>query len=64
MVGNININKYVIKLIEGKQPPYELIYILSSVIVETLTVYIETYLKTEFTQTSKSPADTSIMLDK
>ena len=45
---NIGKNKYTIKLIEEKQPPYGLIYALSSMKLETLKTYIEIHLKTRF----------------
>ncbi len=53
---NTNINKYAIELIEGKQPPYGPIYALSLVELETLKIYIKTYLKNGFIQPSKSLA--------
>ncbi len=53
---NTGLNKHVIELIEGKQPPYGSIYALSPVEFETLKTYIETHLKTRFIQPSKSPA--------
>ncbi len=45
---NTGINKYAIKLINGKQPLYGLIYALSLVELKTLKIYIETHLKTGF----------------
>lgn len=45
---NTGINKYVIELIDGNQPPYRPIYTLSPVELERLKTYIKTYLKTEF----------------
>lgn len=57
-------NEHAIELIGGKQPPYDLIYSLSLVELETLKAYIETYLKTGFIQPSKSLADTLIFYDK
>lgn len=41
-------NEHIIELIDGKQLPYEPIYILSLVELEILKTYIETYLKTGF----------------
>lgn len=61
---NTSIKKYVIELIESKQPPYEPIYSLSPVELKTLKAYIQTHLKTEFIWLSKSPIDTSIFLNK
>lgn len=61
---NPGINKHIIKLLEGKQPSYGLIYILSLVELKTLKAYIETNLKTRFIQSSKSPTSASILCDK
>ncbi len=61
---NTGMNKHVIELIEGKQPPYGPIYALSPVELETLKTYIKTHLKTRFIQPSKSPAGASILFDK
>ena len=44
----INLNKHIIKLEDGKQPPYELIYSLGSIELETLRTYIKTHLKPGF----------------
>ncbi len=44
----MEINEYAIKLIDGKQQLYGSIYVLSSVKLETLKIYIETHLKTGF----------------
>lgn len=52
---NISISKYVIELVEGKQPLYDLIYTLNLVELETLKVYIKTYLKTGFIKPSIRP---------
>ena len=43
---NSGMNKYVIELVEGKEPPYSSIYSLKLVKLETLKTYIEIYLKT------------------
>lgn len=45
---NTGINEHAMKLQEGKQPPYRLIYSLAPVEVETLKIYIKTHLKTRF----------------
>ena len=45
---NTSINKHVIKLQDGKQPPYRPIYSLRPVELEILKTYIKTYLKTGF----------------
>ncbi len=42
---NTGMNKYVIELIDGKQPPYGPIYAFSPVKLEILKAYIETHLK-------------------
>ncbi len=61
---NIRINEYTIKLIEEKQLSYGPIYTLSLVELETLKVYIETYLKTRFIWPSTFPTDTPIFFNK
>ena len=61
---NIGINKYVIKLEEGKQPLYGPIYSSGPVKLEILKIYIETNLKTRFIQPFKSFAGTHILFDK
>ena len=58
------LNEYAIDLEDGKQPPYGPIYSLGPVELETLKTYIETHLKTEFIQPSKSPAGASILFNK
>lgn len=57
-------NEYTIKLIDGKQLPYRPIYTYSLVELETLKVYIKTYLETRFIQTFKSPVNASILFNK
>ena len=57
-------NEHAIKLVEGKQLLYRLIYALSPVELETLKTYIETYLKTGFIWSFKSFAGTPILFDK
>ena len=61
---NFDINEYTIELIKGKQLPYDPIYSLGLVELETLKAYIETYLKTGFIWPNKSPAGTPIFFDK
>ena len=61
---NTGINEHAIELVEGKQPPYGPIYSLGPVELETLKAFIETHLKTEFIQLSKSPAGAFILFDK
>ena len=43
---NIGNNKHAIQLEKDKQPPYRPIYSLELVELETLKIYIKTYLKT------------------
>ena len=61
---NTGINKYVIKLVNAKQPPYSLIYNLGPVELKILKAYIETHLKTRFIQLSKSSIGAPILCDK
>ena len=55
------INKHVIKLKDGKQPPYRPIYSLGPVELKTLKIYIEINLANSFIRPSKSPADAPIL---
>ncbi len=48
LLENTNKNEHAIKLIKKKQPPYEPIYALNSVELETLKTYIKTHMKTGF----------------
>lgn len=57
LFNNININKYIIKLVKGKQLLYGLIYTFSPVQLETLKTYIQIYLKTMFIWLFKFPID-------
>ncbi len=57
-------NKHAIELIKGKQPFYGSIYAFCLVELETLKAYIETHLKTEFIQLSKSPTGTHIFINQ
>ena len=57
------INEHAIKLIDSQQPSYRSIYNLELVELETLKAYIETNLANEFIRLSKSPANTSILVD-
>ncbi len=61
---NTSMNKHIIELIEGKQPPYGPIYTLSLVELETLKTYIKTYLKPGFIRPSKSPISAPILFNK
>lgn len=59
-----SINKHAIELFESKQPSYRLIYIVNPVDLETLKIYIKTYLKTGFICLCKSSASASISFYK
>ena len=48
LLENIKINKYAIKLKEDKQPPFEPIYNLKLVELETLKIYIKINLANSF----------------
>lgn len=58
------INEYAFKFVEGKSSLYSPIYSLSSVELEALIMYIQTYLKTGFIYRSKFLAGASILCDK
>lgn len=55
--NNTGINKYVIKLVEGKQPLYGPIYSLEPVALKTFKTYIKTFLKVGFIWALKSLTD-------
>ena len=57
----IEVNEQAIKLEESKQPPYEPIYSLGPVELETLKTYIKTNLANGFIWPFKSPAGTPIL---
>lgn len=61
---NTGINKYIIKLGDDNQSLYRPIYILILIELETLKIYIKTYLKTKFICLSKSLADAFIFFNK
>ena len=61
---NIETNEHAIKLIDSNQSFYGSIYTLSLVELETLKIYIRTYLKTEFIWPFKSSARAPIFFDK
>ena len=61
---NVGINEHAIKLEEGKQPSFRLIYSLGPVELETLKIYIKTNLANGFIWPSKSPAKTLILFDR
>lgn len=53
LLKNIDINKHAIKIIKDKQSLYRFIYSLGFGKLETLKIYIETYLKTRFIEIFK-----------
>ena len=55
------VNEHVIKLEEGKQPPYKPIYNLEPVELEIFETYIETNLANDFIWVSKSPVGALIL---
>ena len=57
-------NDHAIKLQEGKQSSFGLIYSLRLVELETLKTYIKTNLAIGFIKTSKSPAGAPILFDR
>ena len=61
---NTKMNKYAIKLEEGKQLFFGPIYSLGPVELETLKTYIKINLANGFIQLSKSPAGAPILFDK
>ena len=61
---NTGINEHTIELEEGKQPPFEPIYSLEPVELETLKTYIKTNLAISFIRPSKSPTGAPILFDK
>ena len=64
LLKNTGMNKYAIKLEEGKQPPLGLIYSLSLIELEMLKTYIKTNLANGLIRSSKSPARASILFDR
>ena len=61
---NTGMNKHAIKLEEGKQSPFGLIYSLEPVELETLKIYIKTNLANGFIWPSKSPAGAPILFNR
>lgn len=61
---NTGINKYTIKLIKGKELPFDPIYSLGPVELKMLKGYIETKLKIGFIQSSKLSASVLIFLNR
>lgn len=64
LLENTDINEHAIKLVKGKQLFYGLIYSLALVELETLKIYIETYLKTRFIWPSKFPTSAPILFNQ
>ena len=64
LLKNTEMNEHTIELIDSKQLSYGLIYIFSLMELETLKVYIKTYLKTGFIQSFKSFVSALIFFDK
>lgn len=58
------LNPHTIKLEDDKQLLYGLIYSLRPMKLKTLKTFIKTYLKTGLIQSSKSPTDAFILLNK
>ena len=61
---NTGINEYAIELEEDKQLPFELIYNLSLVELETLKTYIKTNLANSFIWPFKYPAGPPMLFDE
>ena len=61
---NTGINEYAIKLGDGKQPFFELIYSLGLVELETLKIYIKTNLANGFIWPSKSLVGALILFSR
>ena len=61
---HIGINNYTVKLVDGYQPSYGLIYNQEPVELETLKTYIKTNLANKFIRLSKSTADAPILFDQ
>ena len=57
-------NDYIIKLEEGKQPLFSLIYSLGLVELETLKTYIKINLTNDFIWPFKSPTQAPILFDR
>lgn len=64
LLEQTNLNKHAIKLKDGKQPHYRLIYSLGLIDLETLKTYIKTHLKISLIQLFKFPAGTLILFSK
>ena len=64
LLENTGMNKYTIKLEEGKQPLFGPIYCLKLVKLETLRTYIKINLANGFIRPFKSPARAPILFDR
>ena len=64
LLKNTEMNEYVIKLEEGKQPLFGSIYSLGPVELETLKIYIKTNLANGFIRLFKSPIRIFILFDR
>ena len=64
LLEKTGMNEHAIKLEEGKQPSFRLIYNLGLVELETLKTYIKTNLANGFIHPSKSPAGAPIFFDQ
>ena len=64
LLEHTGINDHAIELVDGQQPPYESIYSLGPVELETLKVYIETNLANRFIRPSKSTVSAPILFDQ
>ena len=61
---NTRMNEHAIELKKGKQPPFEPIYSLGPVELETLKIYIKTNLVNGFIRPFKFPAGAPIFFDQ
>ena len=61
---HIKINDHAIKLVDDWQPPYNPIYSLGYMRMETLKAYIKNHLANGFIRPFKSPAGAFIFLNK
>ena len=64
LLEHTGINNHAIELVDGQQPPYDPIYSLEPVELETLKAYIETNLANGFIRSSKSPSNAPILFDQ
>ena len=64
LLENTGINEHIIKLEEGKQLPFGLIYSLRPIELETLKTYIKTNLANGFIQSFKFPIGAPIFFNK